>query len=201
MTVMLVQLREMERGCDILVATPGRLSDLIERARVSLSRTQYLALDEADRMLDMGFEPQIRRIVEQEDMPRTGQRQTLLFSATFPKEIQRLAADFMHNYIFLAVGRVGSSTDLIVQHVEYVPAGDKRQVLLDLIHTVPVRSPVLQYLVSMAQSLLRRLHNLGLTWPPPAASSIILPCLRWEENCLWRCQTARTTCVVVVATA
>ena len=61
----IMQLREMERGCDILVATPGRLSDLIERARVSLSRVNYLALDEADRMLDMGFEPQIRRIVEQ----------------------------------------------------------------------------------------------------------------------------------------
>jgi ATP-dependent RNA helicase DDX3X len=81
-------LRELERGCDILVATPGRLSDLIERARVSLSYVRYLALDEADRMLDMGFEPQIRRIVEQEDMPRTGDRQTMLFSATFPKEIQ-----------------------------------------------------------------------------------------------------------------
>ena len=75
----------MERGADMLVATPGRLSDLIERARVSLSRVGYLALDEADRMLDMGFEPQIRRIVEGEDMPRTGERQTLLFSATFPK--------------------------------------------------------------------------------------------------------------------
>ena len=152
------QLRDMERGCDLLVATPGRLSDLIERARVSLQRVGYLALDEADRMLDMGFEPQIRRIVEQvrkrksffgvffevfplfgflflpssssslfecshffltaslsssflpplfsllletpqEDMPRTGERQTLLFSATFPKEIQRLAADFMTNYL------------------------------------------------------------------------------------------------------
>ena len=58
-------LRDMERGCDLLVATPGRLSDLIERARVSLQRVGYLALDEADRMLDMGFEPQIRRIVEQ----------------------------------------------------------------------------------------------------------------------------------------
>jgi hypothetical protein len=64
------------------------------RAQVSLSRVGYLALDEADRMLDMGFEPQIRRIVEQEDMPRTGERQTLLFSATFPKEIQARAYAF-----------------------------------------------------------------------------------------------------------
>lgn len=128
------QLRELERGVDILVATPGRLSDLLERARVSLSQVRYLALDEADRMLDMGFEPQIRKIVEQMDMPRAGDRQTMLFSATFPREIQRLAADFLANYIFLAVGRVGSSTDLIVQKVEYVPDQDKRSMLMDLIH-------------------------------------------------------------------
>lgn len=70
----------------------------------------------------------------------TGQRQTLLFSATFPKEIQRLAADFMHDYIFLSVGRVGSSTDLIVQHVEYITPTEKRNVLLDLINTVEVNA-------------------------------------------------------------
>lgn len=70
------------------MATPGRLVDLLERARVSLQMIRYLALDEADRMLDMGFEPQIRKIVEQMDMPRAGARQTMLFSATFPKEIQ-----------------------------------------------------------------------------------------------------------------
>lgn len=83
-----LQLRDLERGVDILVATPGRLVDLLERARVSLKSIRYLALDEADRMLDMGFEPQVRRIVEQLDMPPRGVRQTLLFSATFPSEIQ-----------------------------------------------------------------------------------------------------------------
>ncbi|KAH6785015.1 hypothetical protein C2S51_037470 [Perilla frutescens var. frutescens] len=128
------QLRELERGVDILVATPGRLVDLLERAKVSLQMIRYLALDEADRMLDMGFEPQIRKIVEQMDMPPRGERQTMLFSATFPKEIQRMASDFLSNYIFLAVGRVGSSTDLIVQRVEFVHEGDKRSHLMDLIH-------------------------------------------------------------------
>ncbi|XP_062112276.1 DEAD-box ATP-dependent RNA helicase 37-like [Humulus lupulus] len=128
------QLRELERGVDILVATPGRLVDLLERARVSLQMIKYLALDEADRMLDMGFEPQIRKIVEQMDMPPPGMRQTMLFSATFPKEIQRMASDFLSDYIFLAVGRVGSSTDLIVQRVEFVHEADKRSHLMDLLH-------------------------------------------------------------------
>ncbi|KAJ1288198.1 hypothetical protein BS78_02G072400 [Paspalum vaginatum] len=128
------QLRELERGVEILVATPGRLMDLLERARVSLQMIKYLALDEADRMLDMGFEPQIRKIVEQMDMPPRGVRQTMLFSATFPKEIQRMAADFLADYIFLAVGRVGSSTDLIVQRVEFVLDSDKRSYLMDLLH-------------------------------------------------------------------
>ncbi|XAR60452.1 RNA helicase [Bertholletia excelsa] len=128
------QLRDLERGVDILVATPGRLVDLLERVRVSLEMIKYLALDEADRMLDMGFEPQIRKIVEQMNMPPPGVRQTMMFSATFPREIQRLASDFLANYIFLAVGRVGSSTDLIVQRVEYVQESDKRSHLMDLLH-------------------------------------------------------------------
>ncbi|XP_042425722.1 DEAD-box ATP-dependent RNA helicase 52B-like [Zingiber officinale] len=127
------QLRSLERGVEILVATPGRLMDLLERARISLRGIRYLALDEADRMLDMGFEPQIRRIVEQMGMPTPGKRQTMLFSATFPQEIQRLASDFLSNYIFLSVGKVGSSTGLISQRVEYVPDMEKRNYLMNLL--------------------------------------------------------------------
>ncbi|KAI9890017.1 MAG: DEAD-box ATP-dependent RNA helicase [Vezdaea aestivalis] len=129
------QLRQIERGCDLLVATPGRLVDLIERGRISLASIKYLVLDEADRMLDMGFEPQIRRIVEQEDMPNTQGRQTLMFSATFPRDIQMLARDFLKDYVFLSVGRVGSTSENITQKVEYVEDVDKRSVLLDILHT------------------------------------------------------------------
>ncbi|KAG5113255.1 hypothetical protein JHK82_036524 [Glycine max] len=124
------QLRLLKKGVDILVATPGRLVDIIERERVSLTKIKYLALDEADRMLDMGFEHQIRKIVEQMHMPPPGIRQTLLFSATFPNGIQKLASDFLSNYIFLSVGRVGSSTELIVQKIEPVQDMDKRDHLI-----------------------------------------------------------------------
>lgn len=85
-------------------------------------------------MLDMGFEPQIRRIVEQDTMPKTGDRQTLMFSATFPKEIQMLARDFLENYIFLAVGRVGSTSENITQKIVWVEEHDKRSFLLDLLN-------------------------------------------------------------------
>ncbi|KAF8074628.1 ATP-dependent RNA helicase ded-1 [Lyophyllum atratum] len=127
------QLRQIERGCDLLTATPGRLVDLIERGRISLANIKYLVLDEADRMLDMGFEPQIRRIVQGEDMPGTIDRQTLMFSATFPRDIQMLAKDFLKDYIFLSVGRVGSTSENITQKIEYVEDGDKRSVLLDIL--------------------------------------------------------------------
>ncbi|CAA0813451.1 DEAD-box ATP-dependent RNA helicase 52 [Striga hermonthica] len=130
---MVQQLRKLEMGVDILVATPGRLVDMIERGRVSLRNVKFLALDEADRMLDMGFEPQVREIVQQMGMPPPGSRQTMLFSATFPDEIRRLASDFLSNYIFLAAGKVGSSTDLIVQRVEFVADSDKRNYLVDIL--------------------------------------------------------------------
>ncbi|XP_056006194.1 ATP-dependent RNA helicase DDX3X-like isoform X2 [Ostrea edulis] len=128
------QMRDLDRGCHLLVATPGRLVDMLERGKIGLEHCKFLVLDEADRMLDMGFEPQIRRIVEKDNMPPCGIRQTLMFSATFPKEIQMLARDFLDNYIFLAVGRVGSTSENITQKVVWVEEMEKRSFLLDLLN-------------------------------------------------------------------
>ncbi|XP_028249778.1 DEAD-box helicase 3 X-linked a isoform X11 [Parambassis ranga] len=136
------QIRELERGCHLLVATPGRLVDMMERGKIGLDYCNYLVLDEADRMLDMGFEPQIRRIVEQDTMPPKGIRQTMMFSATFPKEIQILARDFLEDYIFLAVGRVGSTSENITQKVVWVEENDKRSFLLDLLNATVIPSEV-----------------------------------------------------------
>jgi len=116
------QLQGLARGSDIVVATPGRLQDFFNREIViSFSKTRYLILDEADRMLDMGFEPQIRGLVEHSDMLGPGQRRTLMFSATFPVEIQRLASSFMEDYIWIAVGRVGSTLAAIKQVLLLAP--------------------------------------------------------------------------------
>ncbi|KAI8645808.1 P-loop containing nucleoside triphosphate hydrolase protein [Parasitella parasitica] len=128
------QLRLIDRGCHLLVATPGRLVDILERRRLSFQNIQYLVLDEADRMLDMGFEPQVRRIVENEDMPPPAKRQTLLFSATFPDNIQRLAKDFLKEYVFLSVGRVGATSENITQHIEFVDDENKRPYLLEILN-------------------------------------------------------------------
>lgn len=129
------QIYELQRGCNLLVATPGRLWDMFQRGIVSFSQIQFLVLDEADRMLDMGFEPQIRQIVQgpESDMPQTGQRQTLLYSATFPKEIQQLAREFLYQHYFLQVGRVGSTTENITQDVRWVEEHEKREKLLEIV--------------------------------------------------------------------
>ena len=87
--------------------------------QILLDNLQVFILDEADRMLDMGFEPEIRKIVDQYNMPEKGRRQTLMFSATFPEEIQRLAHDFLQDHLFLTVGVVGGTTSDIQQISAY----------------------------------------------------------------------------------
>merc|ERR1719230_2014571 len=118
---------ELEKGCDILIATPGRLTDMCERGSVSLCLIQFFILDEADRMLDMGFEPQVRTIVESTNMGGKSRfpRQSMMFSATFAREVQLMAKDFLHDYVFITVGRVGSASELVTQTVFY--AGDVKQ--------------------------------------------------------------------------
>ncbi len=129
------QLRELERGCDILVATPGRLLDFIQRGSITVSNISTLILDEADKMLEMGFEDQINQIVFESSMPSKEDRQTLMFSATFPDSIQRLAQDFLSEYAFISIGRVGSTTANIEQRVMQVHDSDydKRKALISLI--------------------------------------------------------------------
>lgn len=129
------QFRDLEKGCHMIVATPGRLKDMVDRGKVSLEHVKYLVLDEADRMLDMGFEPQIRELVEQNQMPQPPMRQTLMFSATFPKDIQVLAQDFLNDYVFLAVGKVGSTSENITQSILWVPEEQKLDYLLDILST------------------------------------------------------------------
>lgn len=124
------QSRELEKGADIIVATPGRLIDFINRGRLNLSLTKYLVLDEADRMLDMGFEPQIRLILQ--GMNKTN-RETCMCSATFPLPIQTLASEFMKSYVFLSIGRVGSTTDNIKQRLYNVEDPDKKSFLHSLL--------------------------------------------------------------------
>ena len=133
------QLRELALGVDVLVATPGRLTDFVDRGVVSLARVKHLILDEADRMLDMGFEPQIRKIVLQRDMPPKHARQTLMFSATFPDSIQKLAREFLRDYTWIGVGRVGSTVNAIAQHFELATC-DKRH-KLDLLIAALAKAP------------------------------------------------------------
>lgn len=128
------QINKLRLGVHILIATPGRLIDVMEQGLIGLDGCKFLVLDEADRMLDMGFEPQIRQIVDLSKMPPKGKRVTAMFSATFPKEIQVLAQDFlMPNYVFLAVGRVGSTSENIMQKIVWVEENEKKSFLMDLL--------------------------------------------------------------------
>ncbi|XP_018328121.1 ATP-dependent RNA helicase p62 isoform X1 [Agrilus planipennis] len=127
------QARDLERGVEIVIATPGRLIDFLERGTTSLKRCTYLVLDEADRMLDMGFEPQIRKILQQV----RPDRQTLMWSATWPKEVKKLASDFLSNYIHINVGSMElSANHNILQIVDVCQEQEKEQKLNNLLQEV-----------------------------------------------------------------
>ncbi|CAH9082583.1 unnamed protein product [Cuscuta epithymum] len=114
----LEQFKELKAGCEVVVATPGRLIDMIKMKAVSMLRATYLVLDEADRMFDLGFEPQIRSIVGQ----IRPDRQTLLFSATMPRKVEKLAREILSDPVRVTVGEIGMANEDITQVVEVIPS-------------------------------------------------------------------------------
>ncbi len=123
------QVHAMRRGVDILVATPGRLLDLMDQREINLTQVEIFVLDEADRMLDMGFIHDVRRVVA--TLPR--QRQTLFFSATMPDDIQSLAQTILTDPVRVEVAPVASTAERIEQSVYFVEKGDKRALLANLL--------------------------------------------------------------------
>ncbi|KAK7939049.1 hypothetical protein WMY93_002375 [Mugilogobius chulae] len=127
------QIRDLERGVEICIATPGRLIDFLESGKTNLRRCTYLVLDEADRMLDMGFEPQIRKIVDQ----IRPDRQTLMWSATWPKEVRQLAEDFLKDYVQINIGALQlSANHNILQIVDVCNDGEKEDKVIRLLEEI-----------------------------------------------------------------
>jgi ATP-dependent RNA helicase DDX3X len=153
------QLDFLKRGCDILVSTPGRLMDMINKGKIELSQVKYLIIDEADRMLDEGFKADMLKIIVQcpED------KQTLMFSATFPKSIQYFAAEQLReNQVFIQVGRVGSTTDLISQYIEFVEEYNKSYRLLELLKEYPGKTLVFAQTKLQCDQLDREIRSKGV---------------------------------------
>ena len=125
------QIAALEKGCDLLVATPGRLLDLMEHNHVSLSGVEILVLDEADRMLDMGFWPSVRRIMHA--LPE--QHQTLLFSATIPPSIKSTIDAMLHEPAVVEISRVGETADTVEEHLCPVTQAQKSELLRALLDT------------------------------------------------------------------
>uniref|UniRef100_A0A8C2Y560 RNA helicase n=1 Tax=Coturnix japonica TaxID=93934 RepID=A0A8C2Y560_COTJA len=129
-------IRQIMQGCNILCATPGRLLDIIEKEKISLVEVKYLVLDEADRMLDMGFGLDMKKLISYPDMPSKDRRQTLMFSATFPQEVQRLAGEFLKtDYIFLVIGNTCGACSDVQQNILQVPRLSKRDKLIEVLQS------------------------------------------------------------------
>jgi ATP-dependent RNA helicase DDX5/DBP2 len=127
------QIRDLARGVEVCIATPGRLIDMLEAGKTNLRRVTYLVLDEADRMLDMGFEPQIRKIIGQ----IRPDRQTCMWSATWPKEVRQLAADYQKDWIQVNIGSMDlSANHRIQQIVEVCSEFEKRDRMAKHLETI-----------------------------------------------------------------
>jgi superfamily II DNA/RNA helicase len=131
------QIRDLQHGAEICIATPGRLIDLLESGKTNLRRVSYLVMDEADRMLDMGFEPQIRKIVSQ----IRPDSQTLMWSATWPKQVKQLADDFLGEHIQINIGTLQlHANHNILQIVDVCTENDKSVKLNQLLEAIMAES-------------------------------------------------------------
>ncbi|KAG5678017.1 hypothetical protein PVAND_007726 [Polypedilum vanderplanki] len=127
------QQNDLQRGSEIVIATPGRLIDFLQQETTNLKRCSYLVLDEADRMLDMGFEPQIRKIIEQ----IRPDRQVLMWSATWPKEVRNLAEEFLNDYVQINIGSMNlSANQNILQIVDVCDDAEKDAKLIKLLSEI-----------------------------------------------------------------
>ena len=132
------QVRALQKGIDLLVATPGRLLDLIGQGHIDLRNVEFFVLDEADQMLDMGFIRDIKKVLNL--LPR--KRQNLLFSATMPKSIAELADSFLNNAIKVDVSPKEITVDRIAQKIMFVKKADKRRLLVEIIKQEKVRKAI-----------------------------------------------------------
>ncbi|KAM4808337.1 putative ATP-dependent RNA helicase DDX4 [Rhinophrynus dorsalis] len=130
-------IRQILQGCNILCATPGRLMDIINREKIGLSKVRYVVLDEADRMLDMGFAPDIAKLMQNASMPSKEKRQTLMFSATYPEDIRRLALTYLKpDHLFVVVGQVGGACSDVEQTILEVKEYSKKDKLIEILQNI-----------------------------------------------------------------
>lgn len=154
------QIEELRRGIDILVATPGRLNDLVGQGFVDLAHVEIFVLDEADRMLDMGFLPDVKRIIAK--LPK--RKQTLFFSATMPSEIRKLAQSLLHELVSIEVTPASTTVEKIDQSLYYVDKANKKRLLLKLLQKNRVQNAlVFTRTKSNANRLAKYLNENGVT--------------------------------------
>ncbi|BET03000.1 DEAD/DEAH box helicase [Nesidiocoris tenuis] len=190
------QARDLERGVETVIATPGRLIDFLERGTTNLRRCTYLVLDEADRMLDMGFEPQIRKIMSQ----IRPDRQVLMWSATWPKEVRKLAEDFLHqDYIHINIGSLELAANHNIQQiVQVVQESEKQDKLIALLEEIGseqlARTIIFVETKRKVEAITNGLKRLG--WP---AGSIHGDKSQNERDYVLR-DFRRGKCLILVAT-
>lgn len=154
------QERILKAGVDILVATPGRLNDLIQQGIIDISQIEIFILDEADRMLDMGFLPDVKRIIAK--LPK--RKQTLFFSATMPSEIRKLAQSLLHESVSIEVTPASTTVEKIDQSLYYVDKANKKRLLLKLLQKNRVQNAlVFTRTKSNANRLAKYLNENGVT--------------------------------------